>query len=65
MAGGSGGNLEPSLRALGGVARYQLLQLLVINLGVWGAAFQLLDNIFIGRIQRGPMHCLFHCLTSS
>ncbi|XP_070174694.1 organic anion transporter 3-like [Littorina saxatilis] len=44
-----GGNMDACLRALGGWNRYQLLQVLVINVGVWGAAFQLLDNIFIGR----------------
>ncbi|XP_076453582.1 organic cation transporter-like protein isoform X2 [Babylonia areolata] len=44
-----GVGLDPTLRVLGGRSRYQLLQLLVINVGVWGAAFQLLDNIFIGR----------------
>ncbi|KAL8582903.1 hypothetical protein ACOMHN_057056 [Nucella lapillus] len=44
-----GESLDPTLRVMGGRSRYQLLQLLFINMGVWGAAFQLLDNIFIGR----------------
>lgn len=43
--------MDASLKALGGVSRYQLLQVLVINVGVWGAVFQLLDNIFIGEFQ--------------
>ncbi|XP_070174696.1 organic anion transporter 3-like [Littorina saxatilis] len=43
------GNIDPTLRAMGGRARYQLLQVIVINIGSFGAAYQLLDNIFIGR----------------
>ncbi|KAL8602219.1 hypothetical protein ACOMHN_022732 [Nucella lapillus] len=46
-------NIDPTLRALGGRARYQLLQVVVINLGCFGAAYQLLDNIFVGRIVEG------------
>ncbi|KAL8602215.1 hypothetical protein ACOMHN_022728 [Nucella lapillus] len=45
----AGCNVDRTLRALGGRGRYQLLQVLIINLGAWGAAFQLFDNIFIGR----------------
>jgi hypothetical protein len=45
-----GGNVDQTFHALGGKSRYQLLQLVVINMGVWGAAFQLLDNLFIGKI---------------
>ena len=42
-------NIDPTLRALGGRALYQWLQVLVINVGAFGAAYQLLDNIFIGE----------------
>ena len=44
-----GGNIDPTLRALKSVGRYQLLQVLVISLGYFGAAYQLLGNIFIGK----------------
>ena len=44
-----GGNIDPTLRTLKSVGRYQLLQVLVINLGYFGAAYQLLGNIFIGK----------------
>ena len=44
-----GGSIDPTLRALKSVGRYQLLQVLVINLGYFGAAYQLLGNIFIGK----------------
>ncbi|XP_076465110.1 solute carrier family 22 member 6-B-like [Babylonia areolata] len=47
------GNIDPTLRALGGRARYQMLQIIVINVGCFGAAYQLLDNIFIGRAVEG------------
>ncbi|KAK7503602.1 hypothetical protein BaRGS_00005141 [Batillaria attramentaria] len=40
---------RPTLRSLGGTGRYQMLQLITISLGAFGASFQLLDNIFIGR----------------
>ena len=43
------GNIDPVLRVLGKRARYQMLQLIVINVGSFGAAYQLLDNIFIGE----------------
>ena len=45
------GSVDASLQALGGLSRYQLLQLLVINLGIFGATFQLFDNIFIGEFR--------------
>ena len=44
-----GGNIDPTLRTLKSVGRYQLLQVLVISLGYFGAAYQLLGNIFIGK----------------
>ena len=46
---GQKGNIDPTLRALGSRGKYQLLQTFVIGLGSFGAAFQLLDNIFIGK----------------
>ncbi|XP_070194960.1 organic cation transporter protein-like [Littorina saxatilis] len=45
--------IDPALRALDGRGRYQWLQVLIINVGAFGAAFQLLDNIFIGRAVTG------------
>ncbi|XP_070198726.1 solute carrier family 22 member 7-like [Littorina saxatilis] len=43
------GNIDPTLRALGGRARYQMLHLFAINIGAFGASYQLLNNIFTGR----------------
>ncbi|KAK7503603.1 hypothetical protein BaRGS_00005142 [Batillaria attramentaria] len=45
----SAGDIDSTLIALGGRGRYQLLQLIFITIGSFGAAYQLLDNIFIGR----------------
>jgi hypothetical protein len=42
-------NIDPTLKALNDVGRYQLLQAFVQGLGSMGAAYQLLDNIFVGR----------------
>ncbi|KAK7503596.1 hypothetical protein BaRGS_00005135 [Batillaria attramentaria] len=46
-------NIDPTLRALGSRAKYQMLQLTVISLGAIGAGYQLLDNVFIGRAVEG------------
>ncbi|KAK7100198.1 organic cation transporter protein-like [Littorina saxatilis] len=46
-------SIDPALRALDGRGRYQWLQVLILNVGAFGAAFQLLDNIFIGRAVTG------------
>ncbi|KAK7503597.1 hypothetical protein BaRGS_00005136 [Batillaria attramentaria] len=46
-------NIDPTLRALGSKAKYQMLQLTVISLGAFGAGYQLLDNVFIGRTVSG------------
>jgi hypothetical protein len=41
-------NIDPTLQELGDLGRYQQLQLFKQSLGSFGAAYQLLDNIFIG-----------------
>ncbi|KAK7496002.1 hypothetical protein BaRGS_00012703 [Batillaria attramentaria] len=42
-------DIDPLLRELGSRGRYQVLQMILISVGGWGAAYQLFDNIFIGR----------------
>ncbi|XP_076465661.1 solute carrier family 22 member 7-like [Babylonia areolata] len=47
-------DIDPTLRHLGGWrARYQLLQVLALTLGFFGANYQLMDNVFIGREVQG------------
>ncbi|KAK7116168.1 organic cation transporter-like protein [Littorina saxatilis] len=43
------GNIDPTLRALGSLGRYQMMQIAIISLSTIGSAYQLLGNIFIGR----------------
>ena len=42
-------NIDPTLRALGSVGYFVLMQQFVNTLAIFGAAYQLLGNIFIGR----------------
>ena len=56
------GNIDPTLRVLGGQARYQLMQLIVVSVGSFGASYQLLDNIFIGE---GLLPAAFPCPVST
>ena len=46
---GGGSNIDPTLRALKSLGRYQILQVFAITIGSFGAAYQLLGNIFIGK----------------
>ncbi|KAL8599723.1 hypothetical protein ACOMHN_024774 [Nucella lapillus] len=43
------GNIDPCLKTLGSLSRYQLLQVLASTIGLVGASYQLMGNMFVGQ----------------